>query len=292
MDLEKLKETDIWVLYEQGRDFCRTQGMFRDTDTNYRMYNGNQWEGVIVKGIEPIQENFIKPIVKYKVGNITSNLWQINFSSENFENEEFRETADSTCEMLNRKARKTWEKDGMDYKIKRIAKDSAINDEGIMYTMYDMENQEIINEVMRKNIAIASQDYIGDSEDGINIDDLKDNQMAGGDEVPPAEEEIHEVVEQDAEFPGGQAALLKYIRDNVKYPAIALEQDLQGMVILRFVVERDGSVGEVQIKKSLSAECDREAIRVVKSLPRFIPAKQSGRPVRKWFTVPVRFIIQ
>ena len=151
MDLEKLKETDIWVLYEQGRDFCRTQGMFRDTDTNYRMYNGNQWEGVIVKGIEPIQENFIKPIVKYKVGNITSNLWQINFSSENFENEEFRETADKTCEMLNRKARKTWEKDGMDYKIKRIAKDSAINDEGIMYTMYDMENQEIINEVMRKN---------------------------------------------------------------------------------------------------------------------------------------------
>ena len=145
---------------------------------------------------------------------------------------------------------------------------------------------------MRKNIAIASQDYIGDSEDGINIDDLKDNQMAGGDEVPPAEEEIHEVVEQDAEFPGGQAALLKFIRDNVKYPAIALEQDLQGMVILRFVVERDGSVGDVQIKKSLSAECDREAIRVVKSLPRFIPAKQSGRPVRKWFTVPVRFIIQ
>lgn len=151
MDLEKLKETDIWVLYEQGRDFCRTQGMFRDTDTNYRMYNGNQWEGVIVKGIEPIQENFIKPIVKYKVGNITSNLWQINFSSENFEDENFRETADSTCEMLNRKARKTWEKDGMDYKIKRIAKDSAINDEGIMYTMYDIENQEIVNEVMRKN---------------------------------------------------------------------------------------------------------------------------------------------
>jgi hypothetical protein len=127
------------------------QGMFRDTDDNYRMYNGNQWEGVIVKGIEPIQENFIKPIVKYKVGNITSNLWQINFSSENFENEYFRDTADKTCEMLNRKARKTWEKDGMDYKIRAIAKDSAINDEGVMYAMYDMNNQEIINEVIKKN---------------------------------------------------------------------------------------------------------------------------------------------
>ena len=148
------------------------------------------------------------------------------------------------------------------------------------------------DEVTRKNISIASQDYIGDSEDGISIDDLKENQTAGGTEVPPKEEEIFEVVEQDAEFPGGQAALLKYIRENTKYPAIALEQDVQGMVILRFVVERDGRVGDIEVKKSLSAECDREAIRVVKSFPRFIPAKQSGRPVRKWFTVPVRFMIQ
>lgn len=151
MDLENLKETDIWTLYEQGRNYCRMQGVFRDTDTNYRMYNGNQWEGVIVKGIEPIQENFIKPIVKYKVGNITSNLWQINFSSENFENEDFRETADKTCEMLNRKARKTWEKDGMDYKVKAVAKDSAINDEGLIYSYYNEEDQEITNEILKKN---------------------------------------------------------------------------------------------------------------------------------------------
>jgi protein TonB len=184
-----------------------------------------------------------------------------------------------------------------EYKPKEIQKVAV--KASIAFTVPDIVDQvdetkalKTQDEVMRKNIAIASQDYIGDSEDGINIDDLKDNQMAGGDEVPPAEEEIFEVVEQDAEFPGGQAALLKYIRENTKYPSIALEQDLQGVVILRFVVERDGSVGEVQVKKSLSAECDREAIRVVKSLPRFIPAKQSGRPVRKWFTVPVRFIIQ
>ena len=184
-----------------------------------------------------------------------------------------------------------------EYKPKEIQKVAV--KASIAFTVPDIVDQvdetkalKTQDEVMRKNIAIASQDYIGDSEDGINIDDLKDNQMAGGDEVPPAEEEIFEVVEQDAEFPGGQAALLKYIRENTKYPSIALEQDLQGVVILRFVVERDGSVGEVQVKKSLSAECDREAIRVVKSLPRFIPAKQSGRPVRKWFTVPVRFMIQ
>ena len=184
-----------------------------------------------------------------------------------------------------------------EYKPKEIPKVAV--KASIAFTVPDIVDQvdetkalKTQDEVMRKNIAIASQDYIGDSEDGINIDDLKDNQMAGGDEVPPAEEEIHTNVEQQADFPGGQAALLKFIRDNVKYPAIALEQDLQGVVMLRFVVERDGSVGEVQVQKSLSAECDREAIRVVKSFPRFIPAKINGRPVRNWFRVPVRFVIQ
>jgi protein TonB len=183
-----------------------------------------------------------------------------------------------------------------EYKPKEIQKVAV--KASIAFTVPDIVDQvdetkalKTQDEVTRQNIAIASQDYIGDSEDGINIDDLKDNQMAGGDEVPE-EEEIHENVEQKAEFPGGEAALLKYIRDNVKYPAIALEQDLQGIVLLRFVVERDGSVGDVQVQKSLSAECDREAIRVVKAFPRFIPAKINGRPVRNWFRVPVRFIIQ
>jgi protein TonB len=184
-----------------------------------------------------------------------------------------------------------------EYKPKEIQKVAV--KASIAFTVPDIVDQvdetkalKTQDEVTRQNIAIASQDYVGDSEDGINIDDLKDNQMAGGDEVPDEEEIIDGFVEQDAEFPGGQAALLKFIRDNTKYPAIALEQDLQGVVMLRFVVERDGSVGEVQIRKGLSAECDREAIRVVKSFPRFIPAKQNGRPVRKWFTVPVRFVIQ
>ena len=151
MNLEDIKQTELWTLYEQGRDYCRLTGMFRDTDTNYRMYNGNQWEGLITSGIEPIQENFIKPIVKYKVGNINANLWQINFSSENFEHKEFRETAEKTCEMLNTKARKVWEKDSLDYKVRKIAKDSAINDEGIMYVTYDEENQMPINEIISKN---------------------------------------------------------------------------------------------------------------------------------------------
>lgn len=150
-EIKNLKNTDMWDLFEECRNYCRMTGMFTDTEKNYRMYNGNQWEGVKVKGIEPIQENFIKPIVKYKVGNITSNLWQINFSSENFENNEFRETAEKTCEMLNRKARKIWEKDGLDYKTKKAVKDSAINSESILYAVFDPEEQTIENEIIDKN---------------------------------------------------------------------------------------------------------------------------------------------
>ncbi|MGN0086743.1 MAG: energy transducer TonB [Alloprevotella sp.] len=149
------------------------------------------------------------------------------------------------------------------------------------------------DEVTRSNISIASQDYAGDSKDGINIDDLKDNQTAGGTQAPPKEEEILEnVVEQPAQFPGGEGALINYVNSHVKYPQIAIDQDLQGVVLLRFVVEKNGSVGDVIVKKSLSKECDAAAIKVVKSLPKFIPAKSQGHPVRVWFTLPVRFQIQ
>ena len=75
MDLEKLEETSIWNLFEKGRNFNRMRNVFSDTDRNYRMYNGNQWHGLKVKGIEPIQLNIIKPIVKYKVATMNNNLY-------------------------------------------------------------------------------------------------------------------------------------------------------------------------------------------------------------------------
>ena len=161
MDIEEVQKTDIWNLYEQGRNYCRSINMYSDTDKNYRFYNGDQWQGLKVSGIEPVQLNFIKPIIKYKVGNINANLWAANFSSDNFENKEFRKTAEKTCEMLNKKASKVWEKDGLDLKIRKISKDAAINDEGIMYVNYDQENQIPINEIIAKNDI-----YFGNENDG------------------------------------------------------------------------------------------------------------------------------
>lgn len=153
-----------------------------------------------------------------------------------------------------------------------------------------LKNQE---ELSRSNISIATQDYHGDSKDGINIDDLRENQNPGGDGVPQEEEvKVHTIVEVMPTFPGGEAALLKYVNSNIKYPSISQEQDVQGVVLLRFVVLEDGRVGDVVVQKSLDKHCDAEAIRVVKTLPRFIPGKQQGKAVRVWFTLPIRFIIQ
>ena len=151
MDLEQLKETDIWTLYEQGRNYCRMINMFSETDLCYRMYNDDQWNGVKLKGVEPVQLNFIKPIVRYKTGVIHSNLYAINYSSQNFENKEFRHTAERICEMLNKKASRIWEKDNMDIKGRTVTKDAGINAQGIMYVTYNTEDKEINNEIIKKN---------------------------------------------------------------------------------------------------------------------------------------------
>lgn len=151
MDIKEIKETPIWTLYERGRNYHRLTGIYTDTDRNYRMYNGDQWGAAKLGDVEPVQKNFIKPIVKYKVAVIHDNLYAINYSSQNFENEDFRQEAEKICDMLNKKAHRIWEKDKMDFKGRRVTKDSAINDEGIIYVNYDLENQTPINEILKKN---------------------------------------------------------------------------------------------------------------------------------------------
>lgn len=151
MTLDEIQETGIWQLYEKGRNYHRIMGVYSDTDRNYRMYNGNQWEGAKLDGIEPVQKNFIKPIVKYKVSVIHDNLYAIVYSSQNYENREFRKTAEKICDMLNRYASNVWEKDKMDYKGRRITKDAAINDEGIIYVNFDQEKMLPVNEIIKKN---------------------------------------------------------------------------------------------------------------------------------------------
>ena len=151
MRIEEIKETPIWRLYEKGRNYHRRVNIYTDTDKNYNFYNGNQWVGAKLGDVEPVQKNFIKPIVKYKLSVIHDNLYAINYSSQNYENPDFRETAERYCEILNRFASNIWERDEMDYKLRRVTKDAAINDEGIIYVNFDKENMTPVNEVIKKN---------------------------------------------------------------------------------------------------------------------------------------------
>ena len=151
MDIKEIKQTPIWMLYEKGRNYHRLMGIYADTDKNYRMYNGNQWEGAKLGDVEPLQDNFIKPTVKYKVSVIHDNLYAIVYSSQNYENREFRKEAERYCDILNRYAAHLWEKDKMDWRCRKITLDAAVNDEGIIYVNWDDKKKIPVNEIVKKN---------------------------------------------------------------------------------------------------------------------------------------------
>lgn len=227
MNEEELKTTEVWQLYEHGKNYMKMLRIFSDTDLNYRMYGGNQWEGAKIEGIEQAQYNFIETIINHKVSRINQNLWAINFSSENFDRE-FRKMAEETCELLNRKARKVWEKDSLDHKIREVSDDSAINDEGIIYVDYNEEEQSPVNEVINKNDIqygneqssdIQSQPYIVISQRK-SVVEVQNIARAEG----ISEEEIKFIVgdTDTAENPGEDA---KVEKDNMVTVVIKLWKD-------------------------------------------------------------------
>ncbi len=150
---------------------------------------------------------------------------------------------------------------------------------------------------------LKSQDELSKTNTAIGSFDVKGNDEAAGevlkakeviaDEKPKEEEtKVFDVVEQMPQFPGGNAALFEYLSKHIKYPVIAEENGIQGRVIVTFVVERDGSITDVKVVKSVDPSLDKEAQRVVKSMPRWIPGKQNGSAVRVKYTVPVTFRLQ
>ena len=151
MNTRDVVETPVWQLLQKGLAYNRQEGVFVDTDQNYRFYNGDQWDGVKLGGIQPVQINFIKPIVKYKCAVVHSNLYGVVYSSMNFENREFRPFAEGYCKLLNRHMARVWELDKMDMKLRKVTKDAAINDEGIIWSRWDAEEKRPVHEVLKKN---------------------------------------------------------------------------------------------------------------------------------------------
>ncbi len=111
-------------------------------------------------------------------------------------------------------------------------------------------------------------------------------------EEDPEENVVFKVVEKMPEFPGGQLELMKYLNSNVKYPVIAQENGIQGRVIVQFTVRRDGTIDDVEVVRSADPNLDKEAIRVIKSMPNWKPGEQRGKKVNCKFTVPVVFKLQ
>lgn len=146
MDIQQIRQTPVWELYEKGRAFHRLAGIYADTDRNYRMYNGDQWAHARLGDVEPVQKNFIKPVVKYKVSVIHDNLYAIHFAPESDSQEQGR-----LCGLLNRFASRVWEQDKMDFKGRRVTKDAAINDEGIVYVDFDPVRMRPVNEIVKKS---------------------------------------------------------------------------------------------------------------------------------------------
>ena len=154
------------------------------------------------------------------------------------------------------------------------------------------EEDEIkLEEVEKSNKAFGSFTVEGNDEVGGEVLKAKDDIKAP---EPPKHEEnkIFTVVEQMPMYPGGDAALMQYLSSNIHYPAVAAENGVQGRVVVGFVVERDGSITDVNVMRSVDPSLDREAVRVVKNMPRWTPGKQNGSAVRVKYQVPVTFRLQ
>jgi len=134
-------------------------------------------------------------------------------------------------------------------------------------------------------------------EDEINVDvESRADQAAQAyvpvmteEETEPVAEEIFTFVEEYPEFPGGDKALREYVVNAIKYPEVARTSGITGTVYVQFVVEKDGSISDVKVVRGIGGGCDEEAVRVVKSMPKWKPGKQRGQPVRVYFTLPIEF---
>jgi len=154
------------------------------------------------------------------------------------------------------------------------------------------EDQIDLQKVENTNTTIGAFDVKGNDEVGGEV--LKAKEEIAQPEPPKHEEEnkVFDVVEQMPSFPGGMGALMSWLSQNIKYPVIAAENGVQGRVIVQFVVEKDGSITDVKVAKSVDPSLDKEAARVVKAMPHWTPGKQNGSAVRVKYTVPVTFKLQ
>ena len=152
-----------------------------------------------------------------------------------------------------------------------------------------------VEEQLESEHSAGSVDFDEGTDNKNVIREWKEEVVVETKEEKPKEvkaEQVFTSVEQMPQFPGGEVALMKYLQSHINYPPMAAENNVQGRVVVQFVVEKTGSIGEVKIVRSVDKDLDREAARVCKSLPKFTPGRQNGQAVSVWYTLHVNFKLQ
>ena len=145
---------------------------------------------------------------------------------------------------------------------------------------------EVLN-IVEDDAEIEETTLVSNEDQAVFVEVSEDTQVIV--EEVEEEQEIFQVVENMPEFPGGTQALLQYLKKNIKYPTICQEQGIQGRVVVQFVVNKDGSIVDPEVIKPVNPYLDKEALRVVSTMPKWKPGEQRGKPVRVKFTLPVQF---
>lgn len=165
-----------------------------------------------------------------------------------------------------------------------IKKDSEVKEED------EMKSQK---ELTESKVTISIADVKGNDEK--NGKDIADIKHVVTQEAPKEEEDdnkVFDMVEQQPSFPGGMGELMSWIGNHLKYPPIAAENGIEGKVIIQFVVGKNGSIRDANVVRSLNPSCDKEALRVVNAMPRWLPGKQNGKEVSVKYTLPIQFKLQ
>ena len=189
----------------------------------------------------------------------------------------------------------------------RVEPEKPILKEEVLQSVKVTELAIVEDEKVKKEDEIKTQDELKETETAFGQKDnkegtedrnvtktLKDEVVVEKPVEKPKEvkEEAFRSVEQMPQFPGGEAALMKYLQSHINYPPMAAENNVQGRVVVQFVVDKTGKVGEVKVVRSVDKDLDKEAVRVCKSLPKFTPGRQNGQAVSVWYTLPVTFKLQ
>lgn len=150
-------------------------------------------------------------------------------------------------------------------------------------------DKEIVEEEEMPTIEEIKQNEVGPTEVQGTGEVVFDEPVAEVVEETNDEDVIFTIVEQSAEFPGGLEAMARFLQKNMKYPAVARRMGVEGTVFVSFVIDREGIISDIKVVKGISAECDKEASRVISTMPPWKPGKQNGKAVKCRFVLPVKF---